>query len=102
MKKIKGASRRSFVKKLGASSALLTGITSAMAFENQKPHILKAPSYDRKKVSANDKIRLACVGTGGMGMGDTDTALMIEGVEVVAACDLYDSRLVRAKDHKQE
>ena len=49
-------------------------------------------------MSANDKIRVAVIGTGGMGIGDANTALMVDGVEIVAACDLYDGRLVRAKE----
>jgi predicted dehydrogenase len=50
------------------------------------------------KISANDKIRIATIGVGGMGMGDTRSALQIPGVELVAVADLYDGRLTRSKE----
>src|SRR5690348_11698747 len=46
----------------------------------------------------NDNIQIALIGAGGMGMGDTGLALSIPGVKLVAACDLYDGRLARAKE----
>lgn len=49
------------------------------------------------KVSANDRIQLAIVGAGGMGTEDVKTALTVEGVKLVAACDLYDGRLADAR-----
>lgn len=50
------------------------------------------------KVSPNDKIRIATIGHGGMGQGDTGYARSIPGVELVAVCDLYDGRLQHAKE----
>ena len=50
------------------------------------------------KVSPNDKIRIATIGHGGMGQGDTGYARSIPGVELVAVCDLYDGRLEHAKE----
>jgi predicted dehydrogenase len=52
----------------------------------------------KQNISANDRIRIGLIGTGGMGIGDMQTALMVEGVEVVSACDLYDGRLTRARE----
>lgn len=46
----------------------------------------------------NDKIRLALIGAGGMGSGDVRDALRNPGVELVAASDVYDGRLARAKE----
>src|SRR5690349_8301877 len=51
-----------------------------------------------QQVSPNDKIRIATIGFGGMGMGDTKYATSIPGVELVAVCDIYDGRLTRARE----
>lgn len=48
--------------------------------------------------SANDNVQIALIGAGGMGQGDLRYALTIPGVAVVAVCDLYDGRLVHAKE----
>jgi predicted dehydrogenase len=50
------------------------------------------------KISANDKIRIALIGSGIIGHYDTDTALKVPGIEIVAVCDLYKGRLERAKE----
>lgn len=97
MKKKTERSRRSFLKKLGASAAAAAAVPSviqtAQANNIEYLHLVK-----KQAISANDKIRVALIGTGGMGIGDTKTALMVDGVEIVAACDLYDGRLTRAKE----
>lgn len=88
-------SRRSFIKKLGSTTALLASGPAVLSSTIGKQiHTLPAG----KKIAANDRIRIACIGTGGMGIGDTQTALQVEGIEMVAACDLYDGRLQRAKE----
>jgi predicted dehydrogenase len=48
--------------------------------------------------AANDKIRIATIGIGGMGMGDTRSSLNVPGVELVGVSDLYDGRITRAKE----
>ncbi len=86
--------RRNFLKKLGGSIAL-AGL--GMSVESQaadQSFLLKSTA----KVSTNDKIRIGLIGTGIIGHYDTDTALKIEGVELVAACDLYTGRLEGAKE----
>ncbi len=58
----------------------------------------RAAAGQADQVSPNDKIRFATIGIGGMGSGDTRTALSIPGNELVAVCDVYDGRLTRARE----
>ncbi|MCU1262056.1 MAG: oxidoreductase domain protein [Bryobacterales bacterium] len=51
-----------------------------------------------QKIAANDRIRIATIGHGGMGSGDTRYALSVPGVELAAVCDIYDGRLTRVKE----
>jgi hypothetical protein len=51
-----------------------------------------------RKISPNDKIRVALIGAGGMGSGDVESSLAQGGVELAAVSDIYDGRLVRAKE----
>jgi predicted dehydrogenase len=91
---MKKQGRRKFIKHL-AASALATAVS---------PTILKADAGQREllqraqRYSANDHLQLALIGAGGMGVEDVQTALMIPGVKLVAACDLYDGRLAQAKE----
>jgi predicted dehydrogenase len=55
-------------------------------------------SAQEQKVSSNDKIQIALIGAGGMGSGDVRSALATGGTELVAVADVYDGRLVRAKE----
>jgi len=48
--------------------------------------------------SPNDKIQFATIGIGGMGSGDTTSAMATPGTQLVAVCDIYDGRLTRAKE----
>jgi len=88
-------SRRRFVSTL-AASALAAGATPSLLSAADRPR----PRWmDRRTpVQANDRIGLAVIGAGGMGVADTRTALEVPGVELVAACDLYDGRLAAARE----
>ncbi len=89
------SSRRTFLSSL-AAGALAAGATplTLSAGDRRSVHTLRA----RKRSSPNDKIQLAVIGAGGMGMADVDTALKVPGVRLVAACDCYDGRLAQARD----
>jgi predicted dehydrogenase len=89
------SSRRKFIKQLGGTSLLLAaGSLGSLASESSEKSIF---TYKRG-ISPNDKIRIATIGMGIMGNVDTDTALKVPGVELVAACDLYTGRLARVKE----
>jgi len=49
-------------------------------------------------MSSNDTIRLALIGAGIQGQGDTKTAIQVPGVKLVAVADCYDGRLTHAKE----
>jgi predicted dehydrogenase len=51
-----------------------------------------------QNVSPNDRVRIALIGAGGQGSGDTRTSLLVGGVELVAVADIYDGRLQRARE----
>ncbi len=76
------SSRRSFL--VGAAVAV--------------PMATAEPVHPQKRVSPNDKIRVAAIGLGIMGNKDCATATQIPGVELVAVCDLYSGRLEAARE----
>lgn len=80
--------RRDFLNSLGTVAAV-SGISHAAPFS-----IIKS-----LKTSPNDKIRLATIGMGIQGHYDTKAALKNEGIEFVAAADLYTGRLERVKQN---
>jgi predicted dehydrogenase len=60
---------------------------------------LAAPAVaGERRPAANDRIQIALIGAGGMGMGDARYAESLAGVKLVAACDIYDGRLTRVKE----
>jgi predicted dehydrogenase len=87
-------SRRDFIKNIGGTMAALSVGTTVSANEN----IVRRTLVSKAKVSANDKIRIGLIGSGIIGHYDTDTALKVDGVELVAVCDLYTGRIERAKE----
>ncbi len=87
--------RRKFLKQLGSTIVLTSaGLTSLAAQEEHERRILQA----EKKITPNDKIRIATIGMGIMGNNDTRAALHSPGIELVGCCDLYTGRLERAKE----
>ena len=90
-----GTSRRKFLGTL-ASAALASGAAPHFLSASQRQSSIPLPS--RSYQSANDRIQLAVIGAGGMGMADVDTALQVPGVELVAACDCYTGRLEAARE----
>jgi len=90
--------RRSFIKKASLSSALISSAPIVLANNYRQQVLLKPKMYERSKISANDRINLGLIGSGIQGIYDTRAALQVNGVKLVAACDLYTGRLNRAKE----
>jgi len=90
------ASRRKFLQQIGSFglAAAASPLASLAAKEKADERILR---YS-KKISSNDKIRLAVIGFGIQGHGDLATALKVPGVELAGVCDLYSGRLLNAKE----
>lgn len=89
------SSRRSFIQNISAGAlgtAIIPDILGKVS-ESEINKVLKS----KKPYAANDQIQIALIGAGGMGFADTNTAINIPGVKLVAACDLYDGRLAAAK-----
>lgn len=95
MKEREEPSRRSFLKKLGIAAAATAAAPNLFAADKGAgPFIyLKRNQF----YGPNDQINLALIGAGGQGTSDTQTALQIPGIKLVAVCDLYDGRLADAK-----
>ena len=87
--------RRKFLKQLGGTVMLTSA--SLSGFAAQEEHERRILTAD-KRISPNDKVRIATIGMGIMGFNDTRTALACPGVELVACCDLYQGRLQHAKE----
>jgi len=90
------SSRRKFLQQIGsigfaATAAPLAGLAAA---EKNEERIL----HYSKRISSNDKIRVAVIGFGIQGHYDLNTALKVPGVELAAVCDLYTGRLENAKE----
>ncbi|WP_298740315.1 Gfo/Idh/MocA family oxidoreductase [uncultured Chitinophaga sp.] len=91
-------SRRGFISKVAkgvVGASLLPNIITAA--DRQRSVIELLSARKNEKYSANDQIQLAVIGAGGMGTADTNTAITVPGVKLLAACDLYDGRLADAK-----
>ena len=94
----RGTSRKNFIKKAGLTSAALFTAPSILATGKKSSVELPLTNRDEKKRSVNDRVNLALIGAGGMGQGNINIATRFDGFEIVAACDLYDSRLTRCKE----
>src|SRR5215831_4765169 len=85
---MKNPSRREFLR-VAAAGTVAASVPPALM------HTLEA---DARVQSPAAPVRIALIGAGGQGMGDTRTALRVPGVTVTAVADIYDGRLTRAKE----
>src|SRR5581483_7442623 len=60
---------------------------------------LMAQQAEQRPVrSPNDHLQIALIGAGGQGSADTDNAIRVPGVKLVAVSDVYQGRLTHAKE----
>jgi predicted dehydrogenase len=90
--------RRNFLKVAGTATAEALLAPAGLAKAGQPGIPLQAQSEPEKPVTANDHIQIALIGAGGQGQYDTQTAVQVPGVKLVAAADCYDGRLTHAKE----
>lgn len=88
-------SRRSFLRSAALASAAPAVATTQLS---QNVFALNREEEPAKPAGPNDRIRIATIGMGIIGFIDTDTALRVPGVELVAASDLYEGRRIHAKE----
>lgn len=96
MAKKLSTNRRKFLKAIGSTSIII-GASPFVSLASNK-EIEESFLIGNKKISSNDKIQIAAIGTGIMGHQNIDSALKIPGIELIAACDLYDGRLKHIKE----
>ena len=95
-------SRREFVRTVAVGSAAAATVPTALFGERRT--MARGERRERtgeppaRQVAPSDRIGLAVIGAGGMGMANVNTALRIPGVELVAACDIFDGRLDAARE----
>lgn len=87
-------SRRSFLKAAAAASAVTSTPIARNVFALNRTDEDDAP----KTSGPNDRVRIATIGMGIIGFIDTETALKVPGVELVAAADLYEGRRTHVKE----
>ena len=79
------STRRHFLKSTAAAGLAASGLAAAQ-------------EGSTAKIAPSDRIGIATIGLGGMGTGDTVSALAQPGVELIAIADIYQGRLDRAKE----
>lgn len=103
--------RREFFRRLGAGALAMTGMgwmvgrdraqaapSSAAGVGSTRRETLLEPRDWVETTAADTPVRFALIGAGGMGQNDMGMALRHPGTSIVAACDLYDSRLERCRE----
>lgn len=90
--------RRSFITKLGITGLSAFGLPHFISKKSDEHIEYLTPENRKRKYSANDRINIAIIGAGIMGQNNVSAALENDGIELVYACDLYDSRLERCRE----
>ena len=80
---------------MAATRRHFLGATAGAVFAG--PLMAQQPEQ-RPVRSPNDHLQIALIGAGGQGSADTDNAIRVPGVKLVAVSDVYQGRLTHAKE----
>jgi len=83
--------RREFMRRSGLATAGTVALKSGNT-------VIWASDPGPASVAPSDKLRLGVIGIGARAIQDTGSFAVVPGVEIVAAADVYKSRLTRAKE----
>lgn len=89
--------RRDFIRKFSVGGILIGGTSKGLLSQNAE-EILAPKIHPSQNYSQNDQIQLAMIGCGIQGFSNARSAMSIDGIKIVAACDLYTGRLERMKE----
>jgi predicted dehydrogenase len=89
-------SRRSFITNV-TKSVIGASLFPSIVTARDKQRYSQELARKQQNFTANDQLQIALIGAGGMGTADTNTAITVPGVKLIAVCDLYDGRLADAK-----
>ena len=81
-------SRRSFIKKTVLGTGFVSSSPLLFSRTYNQRLLLESRSYASTTFAANDNINLALIGSGIQGIHDTNTAIRVPGVKLVAVCIL--------------
>jgi len=84
-----GGSRRAFLRQVAGAAVTTVAARRVLAGD--------APSCANTSEPAR-RVGIATIGIGSQGTSDTEAALKVPGVELVGAADVYDGRLIRARE----
>src|SRR3954467_1000878 len=96
MGKENNKSRRSFITNVTKGMIGATMLPSIITSRDRQKN-LKELFRPKEHYGANDQLQIALIGSGGMGVADTNTSITVPGIKLIAVCDLYDGRLAEAK-----
>src|SRR5215217_6696664 len=88
--------RRSFLTD-AARAAIGATIIPTIITANDRDRSAEEIKRPQQYYTPNDQLQIALIGSGGIGVADTTTALAVPGIKLVAVCDLYDGRLAEAQ-----
>lgn len=92
-------SRRDFIRK-AATTAIVGAVALPGSLKGATSKVVtidQAPRPD-KTYGPNDQVNVAMIGMGIMGFANAAVTAKVPGAKIVAACDLYNGRLDRAKE----